>query len=353
MILLLALTGCRHDACRPVDLGDPQASLQATLEACWTESGAPGVAVAVLGPDGAWSAAAGQADLERGTPMTPTSSVRAGSLTKTFTAALVLQQVDRGLLSLDDPLADWFPELPQAGAVTVRDLLAMTSGYGDYMDAEALDADRLRAWEPGELVALALAGGALAEPGERYAYANTNFVLLGLLLERATGLPYPALLRGELLGPQGLETSWLDAAEPPLAELVRGYTDQGGWVDIGDRTHPSVAWSAGALAADVEALARWGWALYRGEVLGQELTGLMTEPVSERGAAGQWYGLGATVYETPVGTAFGHKGRFSGHYSWFGYLPERGLAVATYANTSEDFADPRPAAWAAVELLGR
>jgi len=350
LLLTLTLLGCRNDPCRPVDAGDRQSSLRATLEVCLAASGAPGALIAVHDGQDTWTAAAGFSDIDAGVSMVPADIFRGGSTTKTVTAALILDRVAAGELSLDDPLSRWVPDFPSGELITVRHLLNQTGGVADYMDADLLAAERRSLWTPERLLEVGASLGPLSDVGEAFHYANTNYVALGLILEQVTGRPYHEHLRETLLDPLGLDSVALDGFEPLRGALVRGYTDAHGWRDIGDRNHPTVTWAAAGITTDARDLARWGHQLFAGAVLPPELLVDMTSPPTDDGYP---YGLGVTLYDTPVGPAVGQKGRTAGHYSWLGHFPELGLTVATYSNTSEDFADPRPAAWAAVELLTR
>jgi len=350
LTLTLSLLGCRGDACEPVEVGGRQASLQATLDACLSASLTPGALIAVHDGQETWTAATGLADVDADLPMTPDAVFRGGSTTKIYTAALVLELVDRGRLSLDDPLARWAPDFPDADRITVRHLLNQTGGVADYMDTELLAEERRALWTPERLLEAGASISPLDEVGGGFHYANTNYIALGLIIEAVTGRRYHEHLRETLLDPLALSSVALDGFEPLRAPLVRGYTESDGWVDIGDRNHPTVTWSAAGLTSDIADLARWGHLLFTWHVLAPDQIAAMATPPT---ADGYPYGFGVTLYETPVGPAIGQKGRTAGHFSWLGYFPDLDLTVATYSNTSEDFGDPRPAAWAAVALFSR
>ena len=140
---------------------------------------------------------------------------RVGSITKTLVAALVLDLVQDGSLRLDDTVARWLPGLvPQGTAITVKQLLRHTSGIADYVD----DPRVLRAgtrWRPEELVRIAIAQGPAGKPGERFAYASTNYVVLGMVAERAGGAPLATLLTRRIFAPLRLrETRYVPGTVP-------------------------------------------------------------------------------------------------------------------------------------------
>lgn len=148
-------------------------------------------------------------DSMTGVPATPAMHFRNGAVAISYVSTLLLRLADQGRVGLDDRLSTWLPDVPHANRVTLRQLAQMTSGYPDYVlgnDAfdDAVYADPFRQWEPDELLDFAVSQPLLYEPGTNWNYAHTNYVLLGLALERATGQDMPALLKEQVLGPLGL-----------------------------------------------------------------------------------------------------------------------------------------------------
>ena len=197
------------------------ASLDAVLQA-GLDRGLTGVALAV-DQDGEFlfDGAAGLANRETQTPLAPADRFRIYSITKTFTAVLVLQLVDEGVLSLDDTVADWLDDpavarIPNVEQITLRQLLTHTSGVYDYFAQDSPfwqdaylgeDADWSRVWTPEELLAYA-DGAAHAPdfaPGEGVRYSNTGYILLGLIVEEATGQAFADRLHQQILDPLGLD----------------------------------------------------------------------------------------------------------------------------------------------------
>jgi CubicO group peptidase (beta-lactamase class C family) len=144
-----------------------------------------------------------------GVPATPAMHFRNGSVAISYVSTLLLRLVDKGKVSLDDKLSKWLPEVPNADRVTLGQLAQMTSGYVDYVIGntefdKAIYRDPFKQWEPDQLLGYATSHPLLYEPGTNWNYAHTNYVLLGLALEKATGTDMPALLRDEVLKPLGL-----------------------------------------------------------------------------------------------------------------------------------------------------
>lgn len=279
-------------------------------------AGAPGALVVVRDGAAVRSAARGAADGRR--PLHAHDRFRIGSITKTFVAALVLRLVEDGLLKLEDPVERWLPGLiPGVRGITVRQLLSHTSGLPDYVEDDRLRVDRDRHWKPRELVALALGqrGGML--PRGSYAYASTNYIVLGLIAEEAGGAPLGSQLRERLFTPLGLgDTSF--APGDVRGEYVHGHrppTRQGivtgRPVDI-DGEPAWWSWAAGGIVSTAGDLQRFFGALLRGEVLDPTLLRTME---ALRPAGSVRYGLGLAAFTTPCGTAWGHTGNILGTIS--------------------------------------
>ena len=183
----------------------------------------------------------------------------AGSITKTFTAAMILQQSEAGLLNLDDPLHRWLENFDHVDStITIRQLLNHTSGLHNLTNSPAfivsvLNADS-RSWSPEELISTFLLSPRFT-PGSEWHYSNTNYLLLGMILENVTGHSYPDLLRSNCLDPAGLLYTHLESSETSILPWVHGWSDlnfDGRPEDINSRDRSanySAAWSAGALVS--------------------------------------------------------------------------------------------------------
>lgn len=314
-------------------------------------SASPGLSVAILWPDGtSWTIVSGMADLASGRPVTPATPFAVASVSKTFTAALVLRLVAEGRLGLDDPVARWLPELALPRGVTVRMLLDHTSGLGDPFLVGAVDrallADRTAIWTADRF--LAALPKPRFPPGKGWAYSNANYVVLGLLAERVTGRPYAALLRSTFFEPLRLSTAMVQpdrAGTVAPAHAYRLEQTAGGLrrtdLSVGSSAVPfdsvvTAAGAAGNVALAAVDLARWGAALYGGGVLPPELVAEMvgdavrTAPLKPRVP----YGLGVQVIEIAGQPTYGHSGRFLGARAALRYLPRSGIAIAVLSNQS-------------------
>jgi D-alanyl-D-alanine carboxypeptidase len=300
---------------RPIDLlpvsSAEAAALQAAVDRARVAFGLSTVAVGVsadarLG----WSGASGPS--RDGVPlMSGTTPYAIASVTKTFTAAIVLQLVEEGRIELDAAVNDYLPELTIAQGVTVRQLLSHTSGIADLLAPmrDRLNAEPSRVWQPAEV--LALVGPSTFPPGTSWGYSNTNYVIAGLLVERVTGHPFADELERRLLDPLKL----LGTGIPARGELP--YLLGVSWT--------SAFWTSAMLDSDAADLVRWGDALYGGSILRADSFTAMLD-FNEQG-----YGLGAEQVRFGGLVGYGHSGLLRGYTTLLVHLPEADLTLAVLA----------------------
>lgn len=312
----------------------------------------PGASVAFVLPDGRSGAVAvGLADREEGRALTPADRLLAGSIGKTFVSAVALQMVAEGSLRLDDPISrwlgeePWFDRLPNAHAITVRMLMNHTSGVAEHVQDSvfraALRGAPDRVWRPEEMVAYVLDRPALFAAGEGWSYADTNYILLGMIVERASGRSFYGLADERLLRPLGL-TATSPLMGRVLPGVVPGYAEAAfDLFGVAPRTirdgrfvfDPQFEWTGGGFVSTPTDLARWAHALYGGRVLPGGYTDTLLVSVPAATGPGERYGLGVQVKPTPLGVAHGHSGWFPGYLSEMQYFPEHRVAVAIQFNT--------------------
>lgn len=268
-------------------------------------AGAPGVLAFVRSDGETWRGASGLADVATAVPMGSEMRFRAGSVTKTFVAVVILQLIAEGRLRLDERVA----------GARVRDLLAHTSGIADLA---GLPGVMERSWQPWELVSAALRQPRVFEPpGSRFSYSSTNYVLLGLLVERRTGRTLEQEIARCILRPLGLLRTgfrpWpgdVHGYMPPVRDgIVRARPGEDTWGD-----DASWAWGSGDLISTAGDLARFYGALLRGRLLPQRLLEAMLTPAVERPNRLR-YGLGVAIVRTRCGLAYGHTGNVLGYVS--------------------------------------
>src|SRR5215203_4646479 len=326
----------------------PTADLDAALKKSFKESDAPGVVAAVQTPEYTWVRALGVADRASGDPMTPEVHHRIGSITKTFTATLLLQAADEGLLSLDDKIDQYVKGVPNGDKITLGQMSDMTSGIASYTEADQWvkewSSDPTRVWKPEELAQAGIKEPPLFDPGKEWFYSNTNYVLIGLVLEKVTGKPIGDLYRQQIIEPLGLKnTSFPDPADSSIPEPhAQGYTLQGQSsggkpIDSTDWS-PSEAWTAGEMISTVDDLLVYGRALGTGKGLlspkeqKERLDSFVDDapPLNQPPLKGDLaYGIGLGKDHGWVG----HNGEIPGYNTYLFYHPELDAVVAVEVNS--------------------
>lgn len=285
----------------------------------------------------------GLADLDRPRPITSTDRFRIGSITKVYVATLVLQLVADGTLRLDGTVEDHLPGLvPDGGSITVEMLLRLRSGLPDYTkalmgdpptDLSALD----RYWSPAQLVAAALSSSDRLSPGTRYRYSSTDYIVLGMLIEQATGQRVDAQLWQRIIKPLGLNDTTFPTVDPHLrGPHARGYIRSSAhapYVEFTSMT-PSDSWTAGAIVATAADLAAFLDGLLDGALLRPDYLALMTH-ATERLDEQRNRGLGIVRYDFGTGNiAYGHHGGMPG-YTCVAMRTESGRSIVLWQNGIE------------------
>jgi D-alanyl-D-alanine carboxypeptidase len=310
----------------------------------------PGIAATVILADGrTWTGVAGDAVAATHAKVTPETPFAIGSVTKTFTAALILRLADQGRLTIDDPLSRWLPDYPNAARITLRMLLQHTSGLADFFQNPKFDAAlnraKGRAWTPDEVLPF-VAKPAFA-PGKGWGYSNTNYVLLGLVAELAGGAPWADLVRQDFFVPLGLASTYVQGGAAPAVppahanQMFIGFAGKILPRDLGDGSTlapftavATAAYAAGSIASTTGDLARWTRALYGGDVLSPaSLAQMLTfDPNIERYAA-LAYGLGASRVKIDGRfVAVGHTGALAGTRASIRWLSKQRVSVAVVFN---------------------
>jgi len=275
-------------------------------------NGAVGAQVRVTDGRRSFTARAGVAEWGGDRPVPTDGRFRVGSVTKVFVSTVVLQLVGEGKVDLDAPVSRYLPGLlPDGDRITVRMLLQHTSGLYNYtsglpLDPAGFETIRYRHREPRELVAIATAKPLDFEPGTKWSYSNTNYVVAGMLVEKITGRPYADAVRQRVIQPLRLRDTSVpgDRVDVP-GPHAHGYYRVGDRVVDVTRINPSVAWAAGEIISTTADLDRFVAAVARGELLEPAQFAEMTELTD----VSPGYGLGLEQQDLPCGaTVIGHGG---------------------------------------------
>jgi D-alanyl-D-alanine carboxypeptidase len=285
-------------------------------------AGIPGVSIAIQRGSQTVTIARGVADRAAPGRLTPEHRFRAASVAKSLLASVILQLVDEGRVALTDTVEEWLPAMvPQSGAVTIEQLVRQQSGIFDYgadprLMQPYMAGDFGYYWSPEKLVELANEHGPTFEPGARYEYSNTNFTLLGLIIEKATGETLANVVRDRIFEPVGMTSSKMETSSHMDSPYAHGYlvglAEEP--IDVTDMSASAVFGSGNLVSTPLD-LSRFYQALVAGDVVSEEqLPAMFTVDPS---VPGNRYGMGVFRFENvelyPCGTFVGHDGGIPGY----------------------------------------
>jgi CubicO group peptidase (beta-lactamase class C family) len=295
-----------------------------------------GLAVAVV-RDGKLILAKGYGDSNREeqTAATADTPFAIGSVTKQFTCACVLKLAEEGKLSVHDPVAKYFPGLTRAADITLYELMTHASGYPDYYPLDFVDRRMRKPIPPDELIRQYAGGKLDFEPGARWSYSNTGYIILGRVVEKVSGRPFGQFLEERIFKPLGMAHTFFEPAEGHKA-LARGYTafalgdpepaprEESGWIN-----------AAGGIYASAPDLAKWDLALMEGRVLKPESFRLMTTPRQLADGRTHDYGCGLLIGRRDGESLLQHSGAVSGFLAYNLMVPRTKSAVVLLVNAEQ------------------
>ena len=327
-----------------------------------------GVSVGVIAPDGTWTGAKGISNLETGQATQTDDLFNIASITKSYTSTLILKLQEQGILSLDDTLGQWLPdiaaEIPSGEHLTIRQLLDGTGGLWNYVSGDDeflsdLANDYLsgtnRDWQPEDLVAYAFGKPLFSGVGssDRWTYTNTGNVIAALIAEEATGKPFEEVLSEEILEPLGLENTFFTTEGVDIEERAKGYDDiftadgnlqQDGVLEDHTFVNTDWAYGAGSIVSSAEDVAIFFDSLASGELLSSESTAEIFNYVdtgfdSSRIETDR-FGLGVLPKDLPWDETRSMDGNLFGYRSQVNYFPSNDTSVSILINrglTENDF----------------
>ena len=323
----------------------------------WLGKGIAGFSVAIL-RDGELllEKSYGKASMELGVPM-PTGAVyEIASDAKPFTAAAILKLAGEGKLGLDDPLSKHLPEAlaPEIGGrVTLRMLLAHTSGIPDYSNAEAFGALSTQDVPAEAALALVKDDPLLFEPGTAQAYSNTGYLLLGLVVKQVSGRPWGDFVEQAIFAPLGMNGSRASLNNEIVPNLASPYDLVDGKLLRAPYHAYEVVHGNAGLRSTARDMATWAHALHTGKVLAPPQYAEMTTPGTLPDGFPLPYGLGMVVAGKMLGhRSYFHGGTFPGYMSHAAYLPEQRIAIAVLTNTTGPFSEDAIARDILAPLIG-
>ncbi|MGE0041964.1 MAG: serine hydrolase domain-containing protein [Vicinamibacterales bacterium] len=313
--------------------------VRALARAALASTGAPGLSVAI-GGEGVvqWAEGFGLADVEQQVPVTPDTVFRIASISKPITATAVMQLVERGRVSLDDPIRKWVPAFPAKGeqTITIRHLLTHTSGIRHYKDGEFNQVSAFGSVD--EAIAIFKDDPLLFAPGTRYSYSTYGYNLLAGVVERASGLTFEAYVRDRVWAPAGMTRTALEHPQDIVMRRARQYVR--GPAPAGVRNAPytdlSIKWAGGGVISTASDLVRFELALESGALVKPGTLEQMRTAATLADGSRTGYGLGWMVQTGADGRrSFAHSGGATGGTTYLLRDGATGLTVAVLANVED------------------
>ncbi len=329
--------------CTTNSFGQKDVLIQNTLDSIKESSNYPGIVFTYIDSHKRLHAfASGWADTEQGTKMTVDHKLHGGSTGKTVVSAVVMQLVEERKISLDDKVSKylgkyhWYSRIANADQITIKNLLQHTSGIVRYEFKEAFLKDLIKypdkVWKPEELLAYVLDDKPPFEAGKGFTYSDTNYILLGMIIEQVTGNTFYKEARERVLTPLGIN-SFTPTHTNQIDNMAQGYYDEGSGYALGFKApflvdgkaqnNMQFEWTGGGYAYKNADYARLLLAIYEGELFNLETLGDSFFDFVEAEEIRGEYGLGVIRYEYPeIGELIGHSGFFPGYYTMGFYHPE-------------------------------
>jgi D-alanyl-D-alanine carboxypeptidase len=364
-------SGTIHAGLKQID----QSALQAMLDKTAKELLLPGAIILLRTPQGEFTATYGTTLLGATVPPSADTYFRPASNTKTMTAAIIMQLAQENKLNLDDPVSKYVQRIPNGDHITIAQLLQMRSGLYNYTDAPAIwenmDHNPARVWTPSQLLAIAFAHPPNSPPGTTFEYNNTNYLLLGLIIEKVGGKPLAQSMHDRLFGPLHLQHTFIPAStvntlpapyshgylygsasvamvgSPPYSPQIKAAARAGTLLpkDYTNLNH-SFAAGAGAVISTANDLAIWIQALVSGRVLNAESQRRWLDspkPEDPNKPDGQQYGYGIAKLHWGPNTIYFHGGETPGFNSFMGYDPGNQVTLVVWTNLTVSL-DEQPTA---------
>lgn len=324
----------------------PKERLQSIVNEAVTEGSVPGAILGVRSGNKIWVGVAGETDTASRTPMTPGMQVRLASVTKTFTAVLIMSLVEDGILSIEDTVETHLPGLvPQGNKMTLKMLLNHSAGVADHTANKefwsTVYAQPTRQWNNQDILFMSMPLTPEFDPGTQFSYSNTGYYLLGVIMESATGEKVSSLLKERIAEPAGLELTTLNRQSAFEGLQENGYA----WVFTTDTVEPtrnwnfSWDWTAGSGISTAEDMLRFTDHLFKGLIITPKSLDMMISPDSF--GPGTPYGLGFTVTagDDPINpfreTLIGHDGDNPGTATRWYYLPDHDVTIFAAINRND------------------
>ncbi len=253
---------------------------------------------------------------------------RIGSISKVFTASMVLKLIEEKKLQLSRPLSAYFSEIPNSNKITIKHLLSHQSGLFNVTDEEGFDTWIRKPRNRKEMIGKIVKGGSVFEVGTQTAYSNSNFILLSYIVEDIEKKPFARVLKERIFEPLNLErTSFGTELNPNKNEAFSYYSNKNVWTPIYQETNLKSIMGAGGITSTAQEVNEFFNALFTGQIISNEMIKKMTIPENE-------WGLGISVVNFQDMTIYGHDGGIDGFQSLAVYLPVQKISIAFTFNAT-------------------
>ncbi|HEY5465202.1 MAG TPA: serine hydrolase [Hanamia sp.] len=298
---------------------------------------APGCVVLVAKDDKIiYKKAFGSANTELNIPMQPDMLFRIGSMTKQYTAIAVLQLVEQGKIGLQDSIQKYIKDFPSKGyTITIENLLTHTSGIKDYLSEISNPSKQKEIYTPKEGVDYIKDEPLNFKPGSNYRYSNSNFYLLGYIIEMVTGETFEKYLQENVLDKAGLKNTFYIGSEKNIPNMPQGYSKFDGKIEEATLQPIDILYSAGGLISNVDDIYKWHKALYNLQLVKKETLEKATTPFKFPDGTFSQYGYGWFIKSLDGNKTIEHSGSTDGFQSDEIYLPNENIFVVALYNCYE------------------
>lgn len=342
-----------YDCITDIQSNNPQHSLAPTIDGLaddFLSRGVPGIMISVRDSEGQYTVSRGKSDLASDVDLKPCNRTRVGSTIKTFTAVTMLKLWEEGKLELDDSISKYLEEdvlqgIANAKNATIRQLLDHSSGIYNYIQDTKFQTaslnDLIREWKPNELLDYARGRNAYFKSGSDVRYSNTNYILLGMIIEKVTGLKFYQIFQEKLFDPLNLDFTSFAATDPVPDGIIRGYVDLYSNLNLINATYYS-GWdyysADGGLISNTSDLSLFMYQLFNGELLQpssrSEMMKWLRPKDQPKDGFETFYGQGIFRITTDHGPAYLHSGDAIGYFASMVYFPDQNVAISWASNAN-------------------
>ncbi len=320
--------------------------LQQVLDSQVKKLGVPGIQAAMRIGHYNWSSTSGSVNNKKDKKLTDDHILRIGSVTKLYTAAIIMKLYEEGKIDLDDTIDEWFPDFPKSNKIKVRQLLNHSSGIYNYTESLWLGVQAVlfskKIWDPYALLKTAEKKDFYFAPGRGHHYSNTNYLILGLIIEKITGKTLAEVYREYIIEPAKLNNTFFVPYEKAPENLISGFDHD--VIPLGineiapdETSFATLGFSAGAMVSTADNLRRWTDYLFKSNFLSENTLKLMMEYIEAEDSDVRQqigYGLGLRVIKVNESQIYGHTGTIPGFGAAAFYCPQQDYSIAIISNYS-------------------